>query len=520
MAVELAVDMRDVTKSFGDAAALVAVNLSVPRGSVHGLVGENGAGKSTLMKVLYGMVKPDSGSVTVNDVSLRTGSTPAALAAGVGMVHQHFAQAPSMTVLENLALAAPALGQRRRLDLGQIGRHAQDVAASLGFSLDLRTRVDKLSVGARQRIEIVKALQAGAEVLVLDEPTAVLAPREIDELIATLRTLASSGTAIIFVSHKLNEVIAACDEITVLRRGKNVARLLASASTPRDLARAMTGEEPRELPTRASTPGAEVVRVDGVSAQNDRGLTAVQHLSLTTHTGEIVGIAGIEGNGQEELIEVLTGMRQATAGRIVLDGHDVTGFSPRRLRQRGLSHVPADRHSTGTAGTLSIADNLASVGYAAPPLARWPFVRQREFVRRAERLIEKFDVRGATALGQIRELSGGNMQKVVIARETDATPKLLIVAHPTRGIDLKAIDLIHRHLLELRASGASILLLSSELDEIMALSDRILVMFNGNIAAELDPSLTNDAEIGLCMTGSIPTIDPIRASRATAEVSS
>lgn len=499
MAVDLAVDMRDVTKTFGENKALDRVALTVPRGSVHGLVGENGAGKSTLMKVLYGMVRPDSGSVTVSGTTLRTGSTPAAIAAGVGMVHQHFAQASSMSVLENLALAAPATG--RRLDLRAVGRTAQTVAESLGFSLDLRVRIDKLSVGARQRIEIVKALQAGADVLVLDEPTAVLAPREIEELIASLRTLAAAGTTVIFVSHKLTEVVAACDEVTVMRRGTVVGRLDASVVTPRDIATAMTGEEPRTLPGRQHHQGEEALRVHEVSAMNDRGLRAVDAVSLRTCAGEIVGIAGIEGNGQEELVEVLTGMRRATSGRVLLNNCDVTGLDPRQLRAHGLAHVPADRLTTGTAGVLSITDNLATISYTASPLSRWKFMRRREMVRRAERLIEQFDVRGATADGPIGQLSGGNMQKVVIARETEVVPSLLVVAHPTRGVDLKAIDRIHRHLLSLRERGASILLLSSELDEIMALSDRILVMFDGSIAAELLRGETDDADLGAYMTG-------------------
>ncbi|GAB3585852.1 ABC transporter ATP-binding protein [Leifsonia lichenia] len=494
------VDLRGITKAYGDLTALDDVALSVPYGTVHGLVGENGAGKSTLMKVLYGMVKPDSGEIRVGGQTLRAGSTPAARAAGVGMVHQHFAQAESMSVLENLALASSESGPRARpLDLRAVARRAAEVAAELGFELDLRARIGRLSVGARQRVEIVKALQAGARVLILDEPTAVLAPREIEELIRTIRLLAASGTAVLFVSHKLNEVVAACDEITVLRRGRTVGRLDAHRTTPIEIARLMTGEDPGVLPSRNTSVGEPVLRVRGVSAKSNFGLVAVNDVSLDVRAAEVVGVAAIEGNGQDELIEVLTGLRRHIGGSVAIDGIDVTGMEPRAIRSHGVAHVPADRLTTGTAPTLSISDNLAVTSYLAE--SRWRFLRRGDMRRRATESIAAFDVRGATPLGAIGRLSGGNMQKVVIARETARRPRVLVVAHPTRGVDLKAIDRIHRHILALRDAGSAVLLLSSELDELLALSDRVLVMFRGRVVADLPAAQAQSAEIGEYMTG-------------------
>lgn len=494
------VDLRNITKTYGSLTALDDVSLTVPHGTVHGLVGENGAGKSTLMKVLYGMVKPDGGELRIGDRPLRAGSTPAARAAGVGMVHQHFAQAESMSVLENLALASATVGSRARpLDLRSVGGRATAVAASLGFDLDLKARIGRLSVGARQRVEIVKALQAGARVLILDEPTAVLAPREIEELIKTIRLLAESGTAVVFVSHKLNEVVAACDQITVLRRGRVVGAADARDTTPRELARLMTGEEPGVLPTRSTRVGEPVLRVRDISAKNNFGVLAVDSLSLDVRSAEVVGIAAIEGNGQDELIEVLTGLRRHITGFVAIEGTDVTGLEPRAIRANGLAHVPADRLTTGTAPTLSIADNLAATSYRED--SRWRLVGRRGMRARAVDAIAEFDVRGASPAGPIGRLSGGNMQKVVIARETARRPKVLIVAHPTRGVDLKAIDRIHRHVLTLRDSGTAVLLLSSELDELLALSDRIIVMFRGRVVADVGAGQAGTARIGEYMTG-------------------
>lgn len=406
-----------------------------------------------------------------------------------------------MSVLENLALASATVGSRARpLDLRSVGGRATAVAASLGFDLDLKARIGRLSVGARQRVEIVKALQAGARVLILDEPTAVLAPREIEELIKTVRLLAESGTAVVFVSHKLNEVVAACDQITVLRRGRVVGAANARDTTPRELARLMTGEEPGGvLPTRSSGVGEPVLRVRDISAKNNFGVLAVDSLSLDVRSAEVVGIAAIEGNGQDELIEVLTGLRRHITGSVAIEGTDVTGLEPRAIRANGLAHVPADRLTTGTAPTLSIADNLAATSYRED--SRWRLVGRRGMRARAVDAIAEFDVRGASPVGPIGRLSGGNMQKVVIARETARRPKVLIVAHPTRGVDLKAIDRIHRHVLTLRDSGTAVLLLSSELDELLALSDRIIVMFRGRVVADVGAGQADTARIGEYMTG-------------------
>ncbi|MFF2275604.1 ABC transporter ATP-binding protein [Agromyces sp. NPDC058126] len=488
-----------MTKRYGELIALDEVSFAVRPGTVHGLIGENGAGKSTLSKIMFGMEQPDHGSVRVLGTS--TTSAPAGRVAGVGMVHQHFAQAPSMTVLENLALSARSAGEPRRLSLREVGRHAQEVAAGLGFALDLRARVDKLSVGARQRIEIVKALQHGAGVLLLDEPTAVLAPGEIAELVELMRGLAAAGTAVVFVSHKLDEVLAACDEVTVLRRGAVVARLDCVGLEAADLARAMTGDDPVRRPKAAFDPGPVALAVRGLRARGDRGRPAVAGADLTLHEGEIVGVAGIDGNGQEEFVEVIAGLRGLEAGEVELHGAALAGRSPREIRALGVAHIASDRLETGVAPTLSIQDNLVATRFRDPEHARFGFTRANAAREAVDAAIAEYDIRGASAALPIGALSGGNMQKVVVARELSTRPAVLLAAHPTRGVDLKAIEWIHAAIAGARARGCAVLLLSTELDELLSLADRIVVFSRGRIVVELDPATTGPAEIGVYMTG-------------------
>ncbi|WP_133411811.1 ABC transporter ATP-binding protein [Agromyces badenianii] len=499
----MAVELSGVTKRYGELTALDDVSLVVRPGTVHGLIGENGAGKSTLSKIMFGMVAPDRGSVRV--LGTDTTSTSAARAAGVGMVHQHFAQAPSMSVLENLALAARASDERRILSLREVGRRAQDVAGRLGFDLDLRARVEKLSVGARQRIEIVKALQHGARVLLLDEPTAVLAPAEIAELVELMRGLAETGTAVVFVSHKLEEVRAACDEVTVLRRGRVAARLDGAGLSARALARAMTGDDPVRAPKAAIDPGPAALVVRELHARDDRGRPAVTGAGLSIHEGEIVGIAGIDGNGQEEFVEAIAGLRGVESGGIELHGTSLAGRKPREIRGLGVAHIASDRLETGVAPTLSIQDNVVAARYRDPEHARFGFTRPRAGREAVEQAIADYDIRGASPALPIGALSGGNMQKVVVARELANSPAVLLAAHPTRGVDLKAIERIHAAILGARVRGCAVMLLSTELDELLALSDRIVVFSRGRIVAELDPAKTDPAEIGVYMTGATPT---------------
>ncbi len=490
-----AVVLDAVGKRFGETVALRDVSFSILPGTVHGLVGENGAGKSTLSRVIFGMIPPDSGDVRFPLATSRDAG------GGVGMVHQHFAQAPSMTVLENLALSRRASSESPLLQLRQVRRRAIDLADRLGFRLDLGARIDRLTVGARQRVEIVKALQHGARVLLLDEPTGVLSPPEIDALIELMRTLSAQGTSIVFVSHKLDEVLAACDVVTVMRRGEAVATLSRNGLTARELARMMTGADPERIRKPASIPGPELLRATAIRARDDRGAIAVRGVDVTVHAGEIVGIAAVEGNGQEEFLEAVAGVREVETGTVRISGTIVGKASQRRKRASGLAHIPSDRLRTGSAGRLSLVENLAAVGYRAAPLARGPLVRRRAWRTAATEAIRAFDVRAGDPAAPIASLSGGNIQKVIVARELGCAPKVLLAAHPTRGVDLGAIETIHSHLIQARQDGRAVLLLSSELDELLALSDRLLVFARGSIVAELDPATTDPAEIGFYMMG-------------------
>lgn len=492
---DVAVEVDAVGKRFGDTVALRDVSFSILPGTVHGLVGENGAGKSTLSRVIFGMMAPDTGTVRFPLTA------PDESGAGVGMVHQHFAQAPSMTVLENFALSRRMPHEARMLQRRAVGRRATELAGRLGFTLDLGARVDRLTVGARQRVEIVKALQHGARILLLDEPTGVLSPSEIEALIELMRSLAAQGTAIVFVSHKLEEVLAACDAVTVMRRGEAVATLPREGLTARSLARMMTGADPQRVAKPAVSPGPELLRATGIHARDDRGALAVRGVDLSVRGGEIVGIAAIEGNGQEEFVEALAGVREIERGVVHVSGEIVGRAAERRERRSGLAHIPADRLRTGAAPRLSLEANLVAAAYRATRFARGPFVRRQAWRAAAVDAVAAFDVRGGGPSTPIGMLSGGNIQKVIVARELGGEPVVLLAAHPTRGVDLRAIETIHAQLVGARQDGRAVLLLSSELDELLALSDRLLVFARGEVVAELDPASTNPAEIGLYMMG-------------------
>jgi simple sugar transport system ATP-binding protein len=498
-AAELALELRGITKRFGALTANDAVDLQLRRGEIHALLGENGAGKSTLMNVVYGMSRPDEGEILIDGEVVTVGSPREAMAHGVGMVFQHFMLIPVMTVAENLVLGAEP---RRRglLDLGAARARTRELSDRYGLRVDPDARVSDVSVGQQQRIEILRALDRGARILVLDEPTAVLTAQETAELAEVLRTLRDNGTSVVFITHKLHEVLEIADRVTVLRRGKTIGTIDTAGADEASLARMMVGRDVvLRVEKEPATPGAPLLEIDDVHAVDDRGLPAVAGVTLQIRAGEIVAVAGIDGNGQSELIDVIAGLRPATAGAIRLRGKDITNCPPRAAREAGIGHIAEDRHRRGLVLDFTLSENLALCDYRAG--TRFGLLQPRRMLAAATRLLAEFDVRGGMARTPARSLSGGNQQKVVIAREISGNPDALIAAQPTRGLDVGAIEFVHRRLLAERDAGRAILLFSLELEEVRALADRILVIYDGRIVGELPPT-ASDEELGLLMTGS------------------
>jgi len=494
-------ELRGITKRFPGVLANDDVSFDLEPGEVHALLGENGAGKSTLMNILYGLYRPDEGSILLRGEPAELGSTRAAIEHGIGMVHQHFMLIPVMTVAENVVLAAEPRQGGVFIDYEGAVRRVRDLSQRHGLFVDPAALVRDISVGQQQRVEILKALYRGAEILVLDEPTAVLTPQEARELFAVIRSLTEQGTAVVFISHKLNEVLEVADRITVLRRGRVVETIPAEGATEEGLARLMVGRDVLlRVDKEPARPQAPLLRVDDLHVADDRGLEAVKGISLEVRAGEIVAVAGVDANGQTELVEAIAGLRAPTAGRVEIDGADTTRQSPREKLDAGLGHIPEDRHRRGLVLPFSLAENLSLQEYRHRPVSRFGFLSLRRIAERAEQLLREFDVRGGGAETSAGALSGGNQQKVVIAREVDARPKVLIAAQPTRGLDVGAIEFVHRRLVEQRDAGRAVLLVSLELEEVRSLADRILVVYEGRIAGEFGPDAT-EAELGLAMTG-------------------
>jgi simple sugar transport system ATP-binding protein len=496
------VTMRGITKAFGSFVANADVDLTLSPGSIHAVLGENGAGKTTLMRMLYGMIQPDQGTITIDGEAVRLGSPAHAIKRGIGMVHQHFMIAPSLSVAENIVLGS-APTRRGLLDTRAARQRVAEVADRTGLRLDPAARAGDLSVGMLQRVEIVKALYRGARVLILDEPTAVLSPREAVELGAALRNLAAQGTSVIFITHKLTEVTNTCDVATVLRRGRVVGEVMVAETGHRELTELMIGRQVRPVtPSGRPVPGENVLRVDGLSVKDDRGREAVREVSFCVPRGTIVGVAGVEGNGQSELVEAIAGLRRPSAGRYYLDGVDSTRYRPRRLRQRRLAHIPEDRLARGVAGTCSITDNLSLTVYRRRPYSRFGLLSAGRIRDYATELIDRFGVACSCPEQPVGSLSGGNMQKVVIARELAENPVLVLAAQPTRGVDIGAIEFIHGALTSLRDGGTGVLLVSAELDELLALCDTIHVMYEGRIVLTVPADEATDVAIGAAMAGS------------------
>src|SRR5690242_6001271 len=495
-----AVEMTGITKRFAGVVANDAVNFTAQAGEVHALLGENGAGKSTLMSVLAGLYHPDAGTMAINGQPVQFRSPRDAIAHGVGMVYQHFMLVDSLTVAENAMLGQPARGLR--LDTAGVEQELTRLSERYRLRVDPRARIWQLSVGEQQRVEILRLLYRGAKILIFDEPTAVLTPQEAADLVQTLRHMAAEGFCIIFISHKLDEVLAVADRITVLRRGRVVATTEARASDRRALARLMVGREVEFKVNRpAAAPGHVVLSVQGLQAHGDRGLPALAGVDLQICEGEILGVAGVAGNGQRELAEVITGLRLASGGQVRLWGREMTGRSPRQMVAAGVAHVPEDRIGTGLIPSLDIVDNLILKNYRQPPVAQGPFLNGYAADAFSDRLIVEYKIATPNRAVRVGLLSGGNQQKVLLARELAGEPKLLVAVHPTRGVDIGATEAIHQLLIAQRARGAAILLISEDLDELLALSDRIAVLYEGRVMGTVDAATADIAHLGLLMAG-------------------
>ena len=494
-------EMRGITKRYPGVIANNRINLDVKAGEIHALLGENGAGKTTLMNVLFGLARPDEGEILLDGQPVQISDPADAIARGIGMVHQHFMLIPVLTVAENILLGAETMANPIFLDRREARRRIIELGKRFGFEIDPDAKVETLSVGWQQRVEILKALYREARILVLDEPTAVLTPQETVEVFAVLRRLAAEGHSIIFISHKLYEVLEIADRITVIRRGEVVGTRLPSQTNEDDLAALMVGREVQLAVERGvSHPGEPVLTVDNLTVRSERGQEAVQGVSFNVRAGEILGIAGVAGNGQDELVEAITGLRRANGGSISITGQNLTGWSVRERREYGLGYVPGDRQKYGLVLGFPISDNLVLTRYYHRPFTRGVQRQDAAIEKWAQEKIKEFDIRTPSWSVPAGTLSGGNQQKVIVAREFSRDLKLLVLDQPTRGLDVGSIEFIHKQAIHKRDAGTAILLVSAELDEILELADRIAVMYRGQIVALVDGRPTaNKEEIGLLM---------------------
>ena len=498
-------ELRGITKRFPGVVANDNVNLALNTGEVLSLIGENGAGKSTLMSVLYGMYKPDEGQIVIDGTDLVFASPADAIGAGIGMVHQHFMLVPVFTVAENVVLGVEPTGALGKLNIDEARRMVREISDKYNLDLDPDAVIEDLPVGVQQRVEIVKVLLRDAKVVVFDEPTAVLTPSEIIEFFEIVKTLVSAGRGVVFITHKLKEALNIADRIAVLRRGKVVGEVDPKTATESQIAEMMVGR-PVQLTVdkNSAKTGDVVLKVTDLTVLDADGRTHVENVSFEVCAGEIVGIAGVQGNGQTELVEALTGLRKATRGVIDLVGKDLTHSNPRERHQMGMAHIPEDRQRQGLVGGLSVAENLVLTRYHDDQFSHGVYVDWEAANAVAETLITEYDIRTPNKETGVGTLSGGNQQKVIVARELSRDLRLTIAAQPTRGVDVGSIEYIHSRIVKERDAGTAVLIVSTELEEVMALSDRLLVMYRGKVVAELDPKKVTPMEVGLYMAGSRP----------------
>lgn len=495
------IEMKEITKKFGDFVANDHINLTVRKGEIHALLGENGAGKSTLMNMLAGLLEPTSGEIVINGQVVKIDSPSKSSQLGIGMVHQHFMLVEAFTVAENIILGNEVV-KKGVLDLKKASQDILDLSHKYGLAVDPDAKVADISVGAQQRAEILKTLYRGADILIFDEPTAVLTPSEIHELMEIMKHLVKEGKSIILITHKLDEIRAVADRVTVIRRGKSIETVDVAGTTSQELAEMMVGHSVSFTTDKeASKPKDVVLSIKDLIVNENRGIPAVKNLSLEVRRGEIVGIAGIDGNGQSELVQAITGLRKVKAGSITIKGQDVTKLSSRKITELSVGHVPEDRHRDGLVLEMTMAENLALQTYYKEPMSKNGILNFSHINEYARKLMKEFDVRGAGEFVLAKGFSGGNQQKAIIAREIDRDPDLLIVSQPTRGLDVGAIEYIHKRLIEERDRGKAVLVVSFELDEILNLSDRIAVIHDGKIQGIVTPAETNKQELGILMAG-------------------
>jgi simple sugar transport system ATP-binding protein len=504
------IELRGIVKRFPGVVANDHVSLKVQAGEVHALLGENGAGKTTLMRILYGLYQPDEGEILLDDRPVRLHSPADSIRNGIGMIHQHFMLVPTLTVAENVALGLPS-SRGVLLDTDRVAQRIRELATNYGLQVDPAAYVWQLSVGEQQRVEILKALYRGAQVLILDEPTAVLTPQEVKDLFVTLRRMVAEGHLLIFISHKLHEVLTISDRVTVLRAGRVVESLATATTDRKELARLMVG---REVLLRVDRPAVEQgkvrLRLDDVWAEGDRGLPAVRGISLEVRAGEILGVAGVSGNGQRELAELIAGLRRPSSGKITLDEFDITTWEPDRRLTHGLAYIPEERMRDGVIRELSVEENLILEDHGRRPFARGIFLNFGRIARHVDRLVEEFEIKTPSRSTPLRNLSGGNIQKLILARELAKQPSVLVAAQPTRGVDIGSTEYIHRRLVEQRATGTATLLISEDLDEVLNLSDRLAVLYEGRVMGILDREDATVERLGLMMAG-VPMAEALTA---------
>ncbi|GEQ32122.1 ABC transporter ATP-binding protein [Marinilactibacillus psychrotolerans] len=500
-AVQNVIEMSGITKEFGTFRANDNINLDLKRGEIHALLGENGAGKSTLMNILSGLLEPTSGEIKVKGNLVKITSPDVANELGIGMVHQHFMLVDKFTVTENIMLG------REKSKFGYIDKKSaekeiRELSDQYGLKVDPSAKVENITVGMQQRVEILKTLYRGADILIFDEPTGVLTPQEIEELMGIMRKLTAEGKSIILITHKLDEIKQVSNRCTVIRRGKSVDTVDVSTTTQQELADMMVGRSVTfKVDKKPADPKGTVLKVDQLTVKESRGYDAVKEISFEVKAGEILGIAGVDGNGQSELIQALSGLTKSSSGKVHLAGTDITNKKPRKITEAGLGHIPEDRQKYGLILPMTLEENISLQTYYQKPYSNHGFLNYKEIKVHAKRLIEEFDVRTPSEEHTAASLSGGNQQKAIIAREIDRDPSLLIAAQPTRGLDVGAIEYIHKRLIELRDNGKAVLLMSYELDEVMNVSDRIAVMYDGKIISIVKANETNESELGLLMAG-------------------